>query len=152
MYYCHNQAKFTFKICISWCHSVVHKHACMYITATPNYLLHYKTCRNICMYAYTFLFGVAFSVGAHNTFKKDWMKLINPFNPEFMVWTLPSLILNTSILRIGMSAINQEQNGKQCRSRWDGLFQAISSGSTRFAKICFWSARLKGLREIHFMP
>ena len=32
-------------------------------------------------------------------------------------------------------SINQFHNGKQCRSWWDGLFQAVSSGSVLFVKV-----------------
>ena len=42
--------------------------------------------------------------------------VLNSFNPMFLRWTLPSLHLDTSLLRMGVLVKNQEQNGKQCIS------------------------------------
>ena len=35
----------------------------------------------------------------------------------------------------GDFSLNQKQNGKQCRSWWDGLLRAVSSGSTLFVLV-----------------
>ena len=40
----------------------------------------------------------------------------NPFTPEFMKWTLPSLNLNISIVANRDVSQKSKQNGKQCRS------------------------------------
>ena len=59
----------------------------------------------------------------------------NPFTPEFWKWILPSLNWGMSIIAKRVSVHSQEQNDKQCRSRWDGSLWAISSGSILFAKV-----------------
>ena len=60
----------------------------------------------------------------------------NPSTPEFLKLILPSLILCMSTIanRVELKK-KQEQDGKQCGSRWDGSLWAILSGSTLFAKI-----------------
>ena len=42
--------------------------------------------------------------------------------------------LGPALLQTGISVKHQQQNGKQCRSWWDGSLWAVSSGSTLFAK------------------
>ena len=94
------------------------------------------------------LFGAALS----NDFKSQ----VNPFT---RVSEVDSSILEfgyVPLLQIGMIVLNQDQNGKQCRFRWDGSVWGISSGSTLFAteyvcyRVCllqsmFWSKGSKGL-------
>ena len=61
---------------------------------------------------------------------------IIPFTPDFLNWTLPSLSLSCPLLKIGVSAKNRKQNGKQCRSWWDGLLQPSHLElATLFAKV-----------------
>ena len=51
-------------------------------------------------------------------------RLLSVWNILFSLW-----FWTHSLLHIGVSAINQEQNGKQCRSRWDSSLWAFLSGS-----------------------
>ena len=68
--------------------------------------------------------------------------LFSPFHPWvskvgssiFWIW-----------MQIGKSDKNIKHNYKQCRSWWDGMLWAVSSGSTLFAKLIFRSVELKGL-------
>ena len=45
--------------------------------------------------------------------------IFNPFNPEFLKY-IPSLHLDTATIAKRVIVVNQEQNGKKCRFRWDG--------------------------------
>ena len=66
-------------------------------------------------------------------------------SPEFLKWTPPSMNPVRTIVTNRDLSPKSKQNGKLCRSWWDGSFWAVSSGSTLFAKQMFRSAGLKGL-------
>ena len=64
-----------------------------------------------------------------------------PFTPEFFKWIIYSLNLDTFLVANTCLVKNQYYNDKQCRSRWDGLLRAVSSGSALFAKIYVLNCR-----------
>ena len=50
----------------------------------------------------------------------EWMRPINHFIPEFQKWTLPSLKLVNTVVRKRGPNQKSKQNGKRCRSWWNG--------------------------------
>ena len=54
---------------------------------------------------------------------------------NFLKQTLRSVHLGTVIVAQTVIVLNQEENGKQCSSLWDGSPWPISSGSTLFVKV-----------------
>ena len=58
------------------------------------------------------------------------LSVLNFWVGLFHLW-----ILESPLLKIGMSAQNRKQNIKPCRSGWNGSLRAVSSGSTLFAKL-----------------
>ena len=84
----------------------------------------------------------------YSVFRQRWLKCFN-YDILEIQWnknlTLSPLSLcnglfhlrlwSNPLLQTEVSAKNQSQNGKECRSRWGGSLRAISSGSALFAKV-----------------
>ena len=76
--------------------------------------------------------GVFWSVLATGSGTQSWFLTLSTL---LLKWTLLSLNLGMITIAKRVSFKTQEQNGKTCRSRWDGSLWAVSPGSTLFAKI-----------------
>ena len=64
----------------------------------------------------------------------------NPFIPEFLKWTLPSLNWTHPLMQIGLSA--KIQNGKKSRYYWEG------SLPTMFAKVYLFVCRVERVNRL----
>ena len=78
------------------------------------------------------------------TYKDQVKRRLNPFNPEFQKWTLPSQHLDTSIAAKRVSITNQEQNSKSDPD--ETSFYELSHLDLHCLQKCLsWSTGLKGL-------
>ena len=70
------------------------------------------------------------------------------FNSSLSFWNglIRLLIWTRSSLQIRISVKILEPKSKQCRSRWDGLLRAVSSGSTLFAWVLVFVYRVERVK------